>query len=352
MGRATHQLRVGSKSVSGRARRSRAVPARSSVGVHAAGEAPIVTLTGGTGFVGTKLVSLLSEEGYAVRVLTRDVEAAKAGGCAAELFSFSEVEKAVSGSHAVVNLAGEPIVQRWGDVAKRRITESRVGPTSALVRAIAALPKEERPKVLVSGSAIGFYGVGEAETEMDESTPAGGDFLAKLCLDWEGAAAPAADESGVRVVNLRIGIVLGPEGGLLGKMAPLFLLFSGGPTGDGSQIVSWIHRTDLCRLIVHAIKEEAVSGPVNATAPNPVSMSELCDALGAALIRPSWLPAPEAPIKLIFGEAATLLLEGQKVLPAKALASGFEFSFPEVTPAMEEIFPSPLREALKPLLTK
>jgi uncharacterized protein (TIGR01777 family) len=191
-----------------------------------------------------------------------------------------------------------------------------------------------RPSVFVSGSAIGYYGTSET-AEFDETSPAGDDFLAAVCKDWEAAAQPAKN-AGTRLAILRLGIVLG-MGGALGKMLPAFKLFAGGPLGTGKQWFSWVHREDVVDLILYALQNSQVQGVLNATAPNPVRMNELCQTLGEVLKRPSWLPVPSFALELLLGDGAKVVLEGQKVLPKQTLASGFQYQYPTLKLALEEI---------------
>jgi hypothetical protein len=191
-----------------------------------------------------------------------------------------------------------------------------------------------RPSVFVSGSAIGYYGTSET-AEFDETSPAGNDFLAAVCKDWEAAAQPAKN-AGTRLAILRLGIVLG-MGGALAKMLPPFKLFAGGPLGTGKQWFSWVHREDVVDLILYALQNSQVQGVLNATAPNPVRMNELCQTLGEVLKRPSWLPVPSFALELLLGDGAKVVLEGQKVLPKQTLASGFQYQYPTLKLALEEI---------------
>ena len=203
---------------------------------------------------------------------------------------------ALSGAGGVVNLAGEPIASRWSPALKAEIRRSRLATTAALVDALAAAPEAERPPVLVSASAVGFYSSSETQTFTEASAP-GSDFLAQLCVDWE-AAANRATETGVRVAIIRTGIVLAREGGALGKMLPVFSAFAGGPLGTGRQWCSWIHRDDLVSLYIEALSNPSYVGPYNGTAPAPARMADLCAALGGVLGRPSWLPVPDFALQV------------------------------------------------------
>ncbi|UNU25581.1 thylakoid membrane protein ThyD [Microcoleus vaginatus] len=302
-----------------------------------------VAIAGATGFVGSRLVEKLQAAGHQVVVLSRD--AAKAGRVFPasaypnlEVVAYTPAEsgdwqKSIAGCDAVVNLAGVPIAEeRWTEARQQAILDSRRLTTAKLVEAIVnANPK---PSVFVSASAIGYYGTSET-AEFDETSPAGDDFLAAVCKDWEAAAQPAKN-AGTRLAILRLGIVLG-MGGALAKMLPPFKLFAGGPLGTGKQWFSWVHREDVVDLILYALQNSQVEGVLNATAPNPVRMNELCQTLGEVLKRPSWLPVPGFALEMLLGDGAKLVLEGQKVLPKQTLASGFQYQYPTLKLALEEI---------------
>ena len=302
-----------------------------------------VAITGASGFVGSRLVEKLHTEGNQVMVLTRNLAAAQ------KVFpssSFPNVEviaytptqsgswqQAVALCDGVVNLAGEPIADgRWTPERKQEILNSRKRGTQKIVEAIAlANPK---PKVLVNASAIGYYGTSETAT-FDEASKPGEDFLAQVCLDWE-AEAQKVTQLGVRLVILRLGIVLG-MGGAITKMITPFKLFAGGPIGSGRQWFSWIHREDLVNLIIQALTRSDIEGVLNATAPNPVRMTQLADTMGQVMNRPSWLPVPALALEALLGDGAMVVLEGQQVLPKRTLASGFNYQYPTVKQALEEI---------------
>ncbi|MCC3412353.1 MAG: TIGR01777 family oxidoreductase [Microcoleus sp. PH2017_29_MFU_D_A] len=302
-----------------------------------------VAIAGATGFVGSRLVEKLQAAGHQVVVLSRD--AAKAGRVFPasaypnlEVVAYTPAESgdwqnSIAGCDAVVNLAGVPIAEeRWTAARQQAILDSRRLTTAKLVEAIVnANPK---PSVFVSASAIGYYGTSET-AEFDESSPAGNDFLAAVCKDWEAAAQPAKN-AGTRLAILRLGIVLG-MGGALAKMLPPFKLFAGGPIGTGKQWFSWIHREDVVDLILYSLQNSQVQGVLNATAPNPVRMNELCQTLGEVLSRPSWLPVPGFALEMLLGDGAKVVLEGQKVLPKQTLASGFQYQYPMLKLALEEI---------------
>jgi uncharacterized protein (TIGR01777 family) len=277
-----------------------------------------VAITGATGFVGSRLVERLQSQGHQPLILTRNPAAAKRAFPTLEIIAYTPTEsgswqQAIAGCDAVVNLAGEPIAEsRWTPKHKQEILNSRQLSTQKIVEAIAqANPK---PAVLVNASAIGYYGTSETAT-FDETSPTGNDFLAEVCQAWEAQAQKVKD-AGVRLVILRLGIVLG-NGGALAKMIPPFKLFAGGPLGTGRQWFSWIHRDDLVNLILFAITQSDIEGVLNATAPNPIRMSELCQTLGEILHRPSWLPVPSFALEVLLGEGAQVVLEGQQVLPKR-----------------------------------
>lgn len=296
----------------------------------------IVAVTGATGLVGSRLSAKLASFGYNVRVLTRNVNNAKSKlpYAGLEFYGPSGWGDAISGADGVVNLAGEPIATRWTPQMKAEIKGSRVRVTKSIADLIAKLPEDKRPKVLVSSSAVGFYGISQTATFSEESPP-GTDYLAEICRDWEAAARSVPD--GVRVVILRTGIVLAREGGALGRMLPVFQLFAGGPLGSGKQWVSWIHRDDLVELIVAALRKSSFSGAYNATAPKPVRMNEFCSALGGILGRPSWLPVPDFALQGLLGEGAMVVLEGQRVLPSRAQQAGFAFKYADIDKALASL---------------
>jgi uncharacterized protein len=285
-----------------------------------------VLLTGGTGFIGASLNRALRGAGHAVTVVSRDP-----GRVTSSAVSWDRVGEVVRGADALVNLAGAPIAgARWTAAQKQRIRESRVTATRALVDAAGAAATP--PAVLVSASAVGYYGP-RGDEPLDESAPAGEGFLADVCRAWE-VEAERAETLGMRVVRLRIGVVLGPGGGALARMQAPFRAFVGGPLGSGRQWMSWIHVDDVAGLILGALGSERYRGPVNATAPRPVTNREFCATLGRTLARPSWLPAPAFALRLAFGEMADMLLTGQRVVPRAAEQSGYRWRYPELLTAL------------------
>jgi hypothetical protein len=237
----------------------------------------------------------------------------------------------------VVNLAGAGIAdKRWTAARKRLLRDSRILPTRSLVTALAAAPA--RPRVFLQGSAVGYYGATLDDRVMDESSPPGDDFLGRLCVDWEGEAAPAASVD-CRLVFQRTGLVLAADAGALGLMKRPFLFFVGGPVASGRQYFPWIHWADWTAMAVWAIDTGSVAGPINASAPDPVTNAQFSKALGRVLGRPSWLPVPGFALSILFGEFAQEgLIKGQRVVPARATQLGFTFRFPALDAALSEIF--------------
>lgn len=298
-------------------------------------------LLGCSGFVGRELVPYLLDLGHTLTLVSR--QAGVFAGLRGERLNVLQLDPAAAGSwgpdglasalagaEGVVNLAGEPIAEkRWTPAHRQLLLDSRVRTTTLLVRAMAALPAP--PQVLVNASAVGYYGTSESAA-FAESSPSGGDFLAEICRGWEAAAA--AVPAGCRLVTLRIGVVLGPDGGALGKMLPVFRAGFGGPVGSGRQWLSWIQRTDLCRLIATALEDPAYGGVYNAVAPEPVTMAALASALGRTLGRPSLLPVPGPILQLLLGDGAQVVLQGQRVLPERLQAQGFRFQYPQISAAL------------------
>ncbi len=297
-----------------------------------------IVVAGGTGFVGGALIRRLVREGHHVVLLTRRATAAEAAqnvqACVWDGKNQGVWSQTLHDADAVINLAGESIAKRWSQAQKAKIIQSRLDATQALVTALRAAAK--RPKVLINASAIGYYGH-VPEGKVTESHPKGTGFLADTCAAWEQAAAEAKN-LGVRVVLLRVGVVLEKGGGALAKMLPPFQFFVGGPLGKGSQWFSWIHRDDLIGAILFALRQEALSGPVNATAPNPATMQDFCRTLGRVMHRPSFAPVPEPVLKLLLGEMAQeMLLSGQRVIPARLQESGYAFQHPLLEEALHAI---------------
>ncbi|XP_052186434.1 epimerase family protein SDR39U1 homolog, chloroplastic isoform X2 [Diospyros lotus] len=261
-----------------------------------------VSVTGATGFIGRRLVQRLHADNHRIRVLTR------------------------SKSKAQLIFPGKKI--------KKEIKHSRIRVTSKVVDLINNSQDEVQPTVLVSATAVGYYGSSETQV-FDERSPSGDDYLAEVCREWEATALRV--DKNVRLALIRIGVVLGKDGGALAKMIPLFMMFAGGPLGNGRQWFSWIHLDDIVNLIYEALSNPSYEGVINGTAPNPVRLGEMCEHLGSAMGRPSWLPVPDLALKAVLGEGASVVLEGQKVLPVRAKELGFPFQYPYVKDALRAI---------------
>jgi uncharacterized protein (TIGR01777 family) len=293
-----------------------------------------VTVTGATGLIGTALVGALKARGDEVTVLSRDPgRAGRELGVEAvawDPMAEPAPSSAISGRDGVVHLAGEPVAQRWTESAKRAIRASRDLGTANLVAGITA--SEPRPGVLVSSSAVGYYGKHGAEI-IDESSPAGSDFLAEVCVEWERRAR-ATEELGLRVVIVRTGVVLDSGGGALKTMLPPFRAGVGGPVAGGRQYMPWIHLDDIVGIYLAALDGEGWSGPVNGTAPEPVTNADFSKALGRALGRPAIFPVPAFAIRALYGEMAEIVTEGQRAVPARTLEAGYAFQQPELDAAL------------------
>lgn len=294
-----------------------------------------ILITGGTGLIGRQLCRTLLAQEHELTVFSRKPESV-AEKCGADVQAFGSLDewKPDMVFDAVINLAGEPIVDaRWTEKRKQALRDSRIAVTEGLVRRIAAA--RQKPAVLLSASAIGYYG-GRGDEQLNEDSGAGNDFPAHLCLDWE-AAAHDAEKYGVRVCLLRSGLVLSREGGLLGRMLPPFKLGMGARIGDGRQWMSWVHIEDHIAMQLRLLQDDQLSGAFNLTAPQPVSNREFTAELAAALHRPAPFAAPASLLKLSLGEAASLLLEGQRVLPVRMRAAGFTFRFPALPAALQDL---------------
>ena len=291
-----------------------------------------VTVTGATGTIGRALVGELTGRGDEVTALSRDPATA---GLGVETLGWPDPKKerppagAFHGRDAVVHLLGENLAQRWSGEAKREIRDSRVLATRNLVAALKALPDADRPRTLVSQSAVGWYGPRGSE-RIDEDQPGGGDFLAGVVRDWEAEAQKA---DGMRVVLTRTGVVLSPQGGALAKMLPFFRLGIGGPVAGGKQYVPWVHLDDVVGAIVFCLAEQC-SGPVNVTAPEPVTNRDFSKALGRVLRRPAFAPVPGLAVKALYGEMATIVTTGQRAVPGRLTELGYEFRQPDLEAAL------------------
>jgi uncharacterized protein (TIGR01777 family) len=294
---------------------------------------------GGTGFLGRQLTRELLASGYQVSVITRNRQmAANIADTQVELiewdnisplsamYNFKEID-------AVINFAGESIGnRRWSDSVKQDILNSRLKTTRAIVNAIN--DGTMKPKVLINASAVGYYGPHQ-DDKITENEGPGQDFLAEVCRNWEDEAYKVQNER-TRVVTIRIGVVLGNQGALTRMVMP-FRFYVGGPLGRGNQWLSWIHIQDLIRMLRFILEHEQVTGPVNGTAPNPVSMKDFTNALGKVLGRPSWLPVPEFLLKIVLGQMSEMLLHGQRAIPQKIIDNGFEFRFADLRSALEDV---------------
>jgi len=299
-----------------------------------------VLVTGGTGFIGRALVERLLARGDSVTGLTRNAGKPGARGVAWVEWDPRRAgawQQAIAGHDAVVHLAGETAAgRRYTPEVEREILESRVGSTERLIEAIHAAPGERRPRVFVCASGVGYYGNHDDDARLDETAAAGSDFLARVCVEWE-AAARAAESAGVRAVSMRIGFVLGRDGGALARLVPIFKAFIGGPLGSGRQRVPWIHLTDVIGAFLHAIDHEILRGPVNIAAPNGVTNKAFARTLGSVLGRPSALPAPAFALRILFGDGAEPILGGQHAVPRALLEAGYRFQFPELEPALRDL---------------
>ncbi|MBB4663987.1 TIGR01777 family oxidoreductase [Conexibacter arvalis] len=296
-----------------------------------------VTVTGATGLIGSELVAALTARGDEVTVLTRDPGRARERlGAAVEAVAWDPLAgpapaAAIAGRDGVVHLAGEPVAQRWSDDAKRRIRDSRERGTAHLVEGLAAA--EPRPAVLVSASGVGYYGP-RGDEQVDEATAPGSDFLAGVCVAWERAAT-AAERHGVRVALVRTGVVLDARGGALAKMLPPFKLGVGGPVAGGRQWMPWIALDDLVGLYLAALDGGAAwSGPLNGSAPEPVTNADFSRALGRALRRPAVAPVPRLALKLLYGEMEQIVTTGQRAVPRRPLELGHAFRHPGLDEAL------------------
>ncbi len=300
-----------------------------------------VAITGVTGLIGSTLARALESRGEHVIGLTRDPDRGRSKlGAGIELVAWPDSQNApppapaLERADAVVHLLGETIAQRWSEDVKREILNSRVLSTHSLVAGIAALPEDRRPGVLVSQSATGYYGA-HGDEALDEHAGPGDDFLAGVTVAWEKEATASLAVS--RVVVARTGVVLSPSGGALAKMLPPFKAGVGGPVAGGGQYVPWIHVDDIAGALIHCVNDERASGPVNVTAPTPVTNAELSRTLGHVLHRPAVLPVPGFAIKLLYGEMASIVLTGQRAEPRRLLELGYEFSHPDLEPALRDV---------------
>ncbi|RXZ84743.1 TIGR01777 family protein [Paenibacillaceae bacterium] len=297
-----------------------------------------IAITGGSGFVGSALVNYLLEQQHEVWIVTRSTGKVDADHPKLHVVTWEDLAskpERLEGVRAIVNLAGESINQRWSPEAKERILKSRLEAADRIAKVVRHL--HNKPQVVVNASGISYYG--NSETELfDEGSPGqASDFLSSVVDKWEKAAdaIPAP-----RIIKLRVGLVLGNDGGAFPKMVMPYRFFVGGKVGSGKQWISWIHIDDIVRLIAFCMENEHIAGPVNAAAPEPVINDHFGRAISKALGRPHWFPVPSFMLKGVFGELSVLLLEGQRGIPRKALDSGFTFRYPTINEAMEELLGS------------
>jgi uncharacterized protein len=297
-----------------------------------------ILVIGATGLIGRSLCRALTGDGNIVSAVSRS--SAKSPGLAvAEVHQWDTQagplsQAALDGVDAVVNLAGEPIdARRWSDHQKKLIRDSRVVTTRNLVEGMRSM--DRKPAVFVGGSAVGFYG-DRGDELLDESSSAGRGFMSEVCVEWEHEAARAA-ELGIRVVQIRTGVVLSTEGGALKKMIAPFKLGVGGPLGSGKQWFPWIHVTDIAGIFRHAIVTPTLAGPVNGVAPEPVTNADFTRELGRALGRPAFLPVPEVALRVLMGEMSSVLFGSHRVAPKLALGSGYEFDYPTLSAALANL---------------
>lgn len=296
-----------------------------------------VVIAGGSGLIGRALTERLLADQHSVVILSRTSAPAsnprvRRVGWKPDGGVGAWVEE-IAGADAVVNLAGAGIAdRRWTPDQKTELRSSRIMPTRSLVAAVRQARR--RPVVFIQGSAVGFYGTDDGTRDVDESSPPGSDFLADLCQAWEAEALPAA-EFGCRLVTLRTGVVLSADGGVLSRLRLPFLLFAGGPISSGRQYISWVHEADFISMVAWALANPAVHGVFNATSPEPVTNARFSAALGRALHRPSLMPLPAFALRLVYGEMAqVMLIEGQRVVPRRAIEMGFTFRYPRIEDAV------------------
>ncbi len=300
-----------------------------------------IVLTGATGTIGSALARVLVGRGDQVIALTRDVDRARQRlGEGLELYGWPNPTAspppavALTGADAVVHLMGEPVAQRWNEEAKKQIRDSRVAATRMLVGGLRELPDGERPRVLLSQSATGYYGP-RGDEKLGEDASPGDDFLADVVLAWEREAEAAGDF--LRVLRTRTGIVLAPRGGALAQMLPFFRLGLGGPVAGGRQYMPWVHLDDVIGAMLECIASEGAEGAYNIVAPEPVTNGEFSKALGRALRRPAVLPVPGFGLRLLYGEMSVIVTTGQRVVPNHLLELGYKFRFEQVEPALRDI---------------
>ncbi len=294
-----------------------------------------ITISGASGLIGRRLLKALAADGHSLNVLSRHAGTNMPGGVRLSVWDPPKAEppaEALRDADAVIHLAGEPVAQRWSTQVKQRIRDSRVIGTRNLVQALSKL--QHRPEILISGSAVGYYGSRGDETLVESSKPGTG-YLAEVCTAWEQEAM-AAEPLGIRVVRLRTGLVLDARGGALARMLPPFRMAVGGKIGDGKQWMPWVHIQDLVALIQFALVHP-LRGPLNGVAPYPVVNADFTKALAAAVKRPAIFPVPGFALSLLFGENTEVLMASQRVVPKEAEAAGFPFRFTQLAPALADL---------------
>jgi uncharacterized protein len=296
-----------------------------------------VAVTGATGLIGKRIVNMLLARGDEVTVLSRDPLRAREALGDVDAHAWGALDgpapvASLSGRDAVIHLAGEPVAQRWNDATLRRIQDTREAGTRNLVEGIGSA--DPRPRVLVSASGVDYYGRCGDEP-LPEEAPAGDDYLARVCVAWE-REAQAATELGLRVVNVRTAVVLDAGGGALAKMLPFFRLGIGGPVAGGDQYLPWIHLDDIVAVYLTALDEDTWSGPINAAAPEAPTNREFSRALGRALHRPAIAPIPGFAVRVLYGDMAQIVTNGHRIVPAKLLASGYEYRHPDLDEALKD----------------
>jgi len=299
-----------------------------------------IIVTGATGLIGSALVSELKKKNYEVIVFSRNAEKAKLTLPNADNWidwtfnSNDKWAKSVDGVHGIIHLAGAGVFsKRWSDTYKKEIESSRIDGTRSLISAIEK--SSIKPEVFIGGSAVGYYGACD-DQQIAETAPNGSDFLASVCKKWEDESLKARN-FGVRTIVVRTGIILDTRDGALKQLLLPFKLFAGGPVLPGTQYFPWIHIQDEVGIILHSLENKTVEGAVNASAPNPLTMNDFCKALGKAVSRPSWAPVPGFAMKLLLGEVATMLTNGQRMIPQKALETGYKFKFTDCETAIRNL---------------
>lgn len=293
-----------------------------------------ICITGGSGFIGSKLSKKLIDEGHSVLII--DLKEPKNKGNSIEFIKCDLLKEAVPNKilecNAIIHLAGVNIFNKWTNEYKKLILESRIIPAQKILNL--TKNSDKGPKIFISASAIGYYG-DRGEKELTENSPNGNDFLAEVCEQWEEVSAKSKD-NGMRWISVRTGIVLGPDGGIISKLKPIFKNFIGGPIGNGKQWFSWIYIDDLLNIYTEALTNDSLKGPINAVSPNPIRNKEFSNMFGRTLKKPSLIPVPKFVLKIVFGELANVLIASQKVLPNKLKEIDFKFINPDIKDALRK----------------